>query len=201
MTLKKILFYTIIAFLAWHFCGPLPRAAWKGSAAPAEPIQATEDLPAPWTKGAYTISPRAPYWIKALVLSRHHYWAGYDEDILAPYDLALGWGVMSQAALINALKISQDGRWYNYTWKGELPVAADEVVRHSANHHILADNKNVLRKIAAVRRFDVVDLEGFLVDVTKTDGWHWNTSLTREDSGGGACEVFWVKTVRSVRRP
>jgi hypothetical protein len=27
------------------------------------------------------------------------------------------------------------------------------------------------------------------------DGSHWQSSLTREDSGGGACELLWVTEV------
>jgi hypothetical protein len=38
----------------------------------------------------------------------------------------------------------------------------------------------------------VVALSGYLVRVTAADGWHWNSSMTRSDSGHGACELVWV---------
>ena len=43
---------------------------------------------------------------------------------------------------------------------------------------------------------DVVSLSGFLVDVSRADGWRWTSSLSREDSGGGACELLWVESAR-----
>ena len=33
---------------------------------------------------------------------------------------------------------------------------------------------------------------GSLVRIKAKDGWYWNTSLTRNDTGAHACEVIWV---------
>jgi len=38
-----------------------------------------------------------------------------------------------------------------------------------------------------------VKLSGYLVDVRGDDGWSISTSMTREDTGAGACEVIWVE--------
>ncbi|MBF0486216.1 MAG: hypothetical protein HQL16_06860 [Candidatus Omnitrophica bacterium] len=192
---KRLLFLGCGAFVLWHFFAPLPKATWHGLAAPAEPVQAMDALPAPWKLGQKTITPRARYEIKAVVLSKHHYWAGRDEDDISPYDLALGWGVMSDAAVINALKVSQYGRWYNYTWQDAPPADPGDIARHSSNNHIVAASRNIASKIEALKRLDVVFLKGYLVDITQPDGWSWETSLRRDDSGGGACELFWVDTV------
>ena len=42
------------------------------------------------------------------------------------------------------------------------------------------------------------DIEGLLVDARRSDGWSWNTSLTREDDGKGACELMLVRSVRVI---
>ncbi len=187
------IFYTAIAVaLLWWFFAPQPKADWSGLRAPSGPFQTAAGLPAPWIKGEFTFTPRARYHIKAVVLSKHHYWAGADEDEIAPYDLALGWGPMSEAKVINALKITQGGRWYNYSWGSDLPFDPAGAVRHSANTHIIAADQKILDRIKSLRRFDVVDLQGYLVDVSKPNGWRWHTSLSRDDTGGGSCEVFWV---------
>jgi hypothetical protein len=34
-----------------------------------------------------------------------------------------------------------------------------------------------------------------LVTASKADGFTWNTSLTRNDSGNGACELMYVESV------
>jgi len=59
-------------------------------------------------------------------------------------------------------------------------------------HMIPADGKT-LKILRSVRRGDIISLEGYLVDVASEGGWRWQTSLTRSDSGNGACEIVWVK--------
>jgi hypothetical protein len=41
----------------------------------------------------------------------------------------------------------------------------------------------------------VVQLEGFLIEARRNDGWYWRSSLTRKDSGAGACELVYVTSV------
>ena len=71
----------------------------------------------------------------------------------------------------------------------------------SSNNHIIASDNKVLKEIKSIKRFDVVELDGYLVDVSRKDGWHWQTSLTREDTNGGSCEVFWVNSINEVDQP
>ena len=47
----------------------------------------------------------------------------------------------------------------------------------------------------------VIRLEGFLVDASRPGGWHWNTSMTRNDTGAGACELIYVESVDVVPEP
>jgi hypothetical protein len=53
----------------------------------------------------------------------------------------------------------------------------------------------VKKQLLAVRRHVLVTLEGYLVEITRPDGYHWRSSLSRDDTGGGACEVMWVTSV------
>jgi hypothetical protein len=38
-------------------------------------------------------------------------------------------------------------------------------------------------------------MKGYLVKISKADGWHWISSLKRDDTAGGSCELFWVEEV------
>jgi hypothetical protein len=51
-----------------------------------------------------------------------------------------------------------------------------------------------------VRKGQLVHIEGFLVDASRPGGWHWNTSLTRGDTGAGACELVYVESLDIVDR-
>jgi hypothetical protein len=61
--------------------------------------------------------------------------------------------------------------------------------------HLIPASDAVRRSIDRVRPGELVHLEGFLVDARRPDGWHWNTSLTREDTGFGACELVYVEEI------
>lgn len=139
----------------------------------------------------YTITPLASFDIKAKVLSRKNYRRGRAAD-LSPTDLALGWGRMSDERVLDSVKISQSGRWYR--WRVDtFPIPQRELETHSANMHLIPANKSVLSAIKQTRKGDIVEFSGSLVKVHADDGWHWNSSLTRADTGGHACEVVWVE--------
>ena len=55
----------------------------------------------------------------------------------APTDLALGWGRMTEDAVVARLDIRQSGRWYRYRWQGDPPIPLAEIVRSSANMHMV----------------------------------------------------------------
>ncbi|HEU5078220.1 MAG TPA: hypothetical protein VFT72_03370 [Opitutaceae bacterium] len=191
--MKRALFWLVLiaVIVAWRY---EPRAHWRGMPAAHEPWQTTDNLPPPFRSGAVTITPLARYQITAVVLSRDRYLFDQSADI-APVDLALGWGPMSVAGTINELKFSQSGRWYFYQWNGEPPLETAAIVSHSANTHCLPADAKVRRKLLNVSRHDLVTMEGFLVEVHRDNGNVWRSSLTRDDSGGGACEVFWITKI------
>lgn len=195
--LMKKLIFTALAIAVVFSCCHQPRASWRGIPAAKDPVQTTNALPKPFRAGENTVTPLARYSVTAVVLSRDRYRFDPCADI-APVDLALGWGPMSIAENINQLQISQSGRFYEYSWRNEPPMEPHDIVIHSANTHCLPADGAVRNQLLAVRRHDLVTLEGYLVEVQMPHGAHWRSSLTREDSGGGACEVLWVTSV--VRR-
>jgi len=188
---KKWLFMALIACAVWWlWLSPEPPAHWGGRAASETPRQTTAELPRPWTRDGMKFEPLARFAMRGVVLSRERY--RYDpEAALAPVDLALGWGRMSEAAVINALRISQDHRWYEYGWRQNPPIPQEEIALSSANMHLIPANGTVRAAILAVRRHDLVEFQGYLVEVTRP-GWRWRSSLSREDTGGHSCEVVWV---------
>ena len=196
---KKWLLVVVFAVMVWWWLQPAPAAAWSGRPAAAVPLQTDANLPAPWTRGEFRFQPLARFAVCAVVLSRERY--RYDPEAkLAPVDLALGWGRMSEAAAINALRISQDHRWYNYAWWGEPPLPPAEIVRSSANMHLIPADDIVRAALLEVPRHEVVEFTGYLVEIRRTDGWTWRSSLSREDTGGHACEVVWVERL-THRKP
>ncbi|HQO16731.1 MAG TPA: hypothetical protein PLG02_07185, partial [Methylotenera sp.] len=63
---------------------------------------------------------------------------------------------------------------------------------HSANMHIIPANDSVKRQLSNVRQGQLVKIKGLLIEARRPDGWRWRSSLSREDTGNGACELMYV---------
>lgn len=167
-----------------------------GITAEAAPLQEELTEPKSWKKDEYDITALARFRIRARVLHREKYGSGRESD-LSPLDLALGWGRMSDQAVIDKIDFSQYSRWY--FWKAKsLPLPPREIETESANMHIIPGNEEAEAAISDIRRGDLVELAGYLVAVRAPDGWHWKSSLSRNDTGNGACELVWVEEARIV---
>jgi hypothetical protein len=165
---------------------------------PADPVDArleqTRSSDKAFAFEDHEIEPLADFAITARVLSRENY--RFDRAaVLSPVDLALGWGPMSNDEVLRRLTISQGGRWYYYRWSGEPPLPVNEIVRHSANMHLIPADADVETALSRVRPGHVVELRGKLVEARGSDGFRWRSSLTREDSGNGACEIVFVERI------
>ncbi len=176
------------------------RSGHRQATGPVEALpQQTPTAALPFAFGDLRLVPRADYRIEAKLLSKEPYRLG-DSAKLAPWDFALGWGPMSHEDVVARLGIEQSARFYSYRWKDVPPIPVEQIVRHSANMHLVPANKRIEAQLSNARPGDRVVLEGRLVDAFWSDGRQWSTSLTRDDSGRGACELMYVESV-AVSRP
>jgi hypothetical protein len=197
MRLLPALFVLVVAAGVWHHLSTRPVTHADGSIAPDEPVQVTRSGMPGFSAAGYRITPVAEFSLQARVLSTERYHLGRKAD-LSPIDLALGWGPMSDSAVLGRLEISQGNRFYFYRWSGQPPIAPAEIVAHSANMHMIPADDDIRKRLEQVRVGQVVALNGFLVRTLAPDGSHWDSSMVRTDSGAGACELMWVKDI-SVR--
>ncbi|MET0029558.1 MAG: hypothetical protein ABW101_18155, partial [Candidatus Thiodiazotropha sp.] len=129
--------------------------------------------------------------IKAKILSKKYYSLGRESD-LAPIDLALGWGNMSDEKVLQTIRISQSNRYFH--WRvDEFPIPRKEIETHASNMHIIPADTATESAIRDARKGEIVQFSGYLVKVDTQDGWHWSSSLSRSDTGNGACELVWVE--------
>jgi len=142
----------------------------------------------------FRISPRAEFRIRARVLSREDYSWGNEAD-LSPMDLALGWGVMSDQAVLDRISIRQSSRWYFTRYDLPAPISDQAIIQNSGNMHMIPADKWIKKKLKAIRRGDIVQLSGKLVDIDRASGWYWRTSMSRKDTGGGSCEIVYLQDI------
>lgn len=178
--------------MRWAALRPIARA--PGVLVDAEPLQTAPADATPVAHGDYTLTPLADFTIEARVLSRMDYRMGAFAAV-SPTDFALGWQRMSDTAVIDQLDISQSARFYSYRWAYQPPLPPAEITHTSTNLHAIPADAMVARSLDRVRQGTLVTLRGQLVAVTGRRGELWRSSLSRDDTGAGACEIMLIRDI------
>ena len=164
-----------------------------GILAPDEPRQREVYSPSIRERNGYRITPLATFDIRARVIARERYRFGRASD-LSPIDLVLGWGRLSDTDVLKKITFTQSGR--AYAWMTSVfPVSRRVIETQSANMHMIPADSDIERRLKSIRAGNMVHLKGFLVEVSAQEGWRWRSSLTRDDTGGGACELILVESL------
>lgn len=182
----------LCAWGAWNWYQSRPLVAVSPGVAVMETPHQGASHKAPFMEGVYQLTPLASFKIHARVLSREDYRMDKEAD-LAPTDLALGWGAMSDPAIYRQLSISQSNRFYYWRYQNPPPAPPEEIARSSANMHLIPATDAVGRRLKQVRPGQLIRFEGHLVEAHDPAGWRWRSSLSRDDTGAGACELVWVE--------
>lgn len=150
-------------------------------------------------RGNSTFTALAGISLQARVLARENYTFGTEAEF-SPTDLALGWGPMAEAGMAESLNVKQSSRFYYYSWGSEgPPIEQSEITRNSANMHIVPANRLVAESLEKISTDDVIQMHGWLIRIDRNDGWRWQSSLTREDTGAGACELVYVCKIEKLQ--
>jgi hypothetical protein len=197
--LKRLLIAALLIWGAWSWW--TQRAVDHGPGVVAvEPPQQTAIEGAPsFELQGYTLTPLARFDLRARVLSREDYRLGREAE-LSTTDFMLGWGRMSDESVLADIEISQSNR-FAYWRVREFPIPQREIETSASNMHLIAADSSVARQIADVRRGQVVHMRGYLVRAEAADGWRWVSSLSRDDRGAGACELFFVEQLSDEVSP
>ena len=193
---KNTSFHLILLLLILaNSCGEVRQP--PGVFAPDIPSQTKVNKINSWEYNEYYLTALAKFDLRAKVLGKEKY--RYDrESDLSPYDLALGWGKMSDQLVIDRIDITQRNRWY-YWQTDHFPIPRKEIENSSANMHIIPANEEVEDVLNDILVGEIILLEGYLVSIEADDGWNWKSSLTRNDTGNGACEVIWVEKLLRLK--
>jgi hypothetical protein len=166
-----------------------------GVLAPDEPRQIDAPADRPFVHRGYDLHPRARYDITARVLRREIYRLDGGAG-LAPVDLGVGWGPMSDTAVLDHIRFSQMGRFLYWDARdAAFPVPAKTLQTHAAQMHMVPADDALESRLKRLRPGQVVHVRGWLVDIRGPGGFAWRTSLRRDDTGDGACEIVFVEAL------
>ena len=184
-----------VLFGGYHWYSNREIARPPGVLAADEPQQGAITEPREIETKSYHLKPLASFDITARVVSKERYWLGRESD-LSPVDLVLAWGPMSDENVLKHFTFSQGSR--SYFWNAKtLPVPRGIVESHTANMHMIPAGDEIASGLTSLRPGHIVRLKGYLIEVRSPEGWHWRSSLTRTDTGRGACEIVYVESLEA----
>lgn len=102
-------------------------------------------------------------------------------------------GANVQPDILSGLKISQSGRFYLWQMRQGAKIKPQQVVRSSANMHIIPRNDAQRAVLDSLRKGDVVVIEGWLVDVRGPQGMRWKSSRSRGIWALGPAKLSWSR--------
>jgi hypothetical protein len=199
----------LLLAVAWWDSGHLPPRDRLLGAVLQEPLQTpTQTAPFKTEVGGveYGIKPVFDYDIAGLIVSRHDSATWWDyihaasHDHINVADLCLVWGANAADGAYLDMSFSS-GQFVCYFQAHSADSAQPQYFRALSNNHLLAADPALAKRIAGLHVGDQVRLRGHLVEYTHHQGFefHRGTSVTRDDTGNGACETIFVRELSVLR--
>ncbi len=154
----------------------------------------------------YTIKPLAQYELWGLVVSQHDtstWWnwihAAWN-DHLNVMDLCVVFAENAERGSYQGLDYSS-GQFQCFVQTHSERLWQGFSMRALANNHLLTDDRALARRLRGVRVGDQVHVRGYLSEYSHQlgGGFRRGTSLTRDDTGNGACETVYVQQFEVLR--
>lgn len=163
-----------------------------GVLVPDEPTQRLLQR-APFAYGEYELTPLADFDLEARVLSVEEYSMDGGAGV-SPVDFALGWGPMSDSAVLAHFRIDQGARFFTI-YPDEQAIDLQTAMLNASNMHLIPADGILEDRLKRVKPGNIVRLRGQLVSVLGPGNFTWKSSLSRTDRGNGACELFYVESM------
>lgn len=154
---------------------------------------------APWRDGSgFRYESLGRFEGRAMVLARRNYDVG-EFAALAPTDLALGWGPLSDPGVVDQLKFPQmksfSSRFVVPEFRGGAELATrpreelESVFRSLTHVHTIPADETIARTLAGIRPGQVIRFRATLVDATAPSGGRYTSSTALGDRN---CEIAWI---------
>lgn len=186
--------FTLLGLLVLSACGKPPLPEDKVPELYNAPVmydRGVEDEPM-FDLAGFQLQKKRAYAITAKVLSVKDYKGEQFGDVMA-LDMALSWGELAKPEYDDLLRVTQRNRWYY--WRAKSDALQSKVIFHnSSNHHLVPASNQVAETLYGANEGEVVVMYGYLVNIHDQEGkLLTETSLSRIDTGAGACEIMYVE--------
>ncbi len=179
----------------------LPTAADFLPASATEPRQAEPRL-RPFTVEraghTYAIDPIHSYELSGLVVTAHDSDSFFDishkdwNDYLNTKDICVVWGGNLDRRFLPKMEF-WSGNWTCYFRTGDAEAWRNFKPNQISNNHVLPADEAIAELLRGIRVGDEIRLKGHLVNYSIDGGHPRKSSVVREDTGNGACEILYVE--------
>jgi hypothetical protein len=209
---KFVFFISILLFVfSFFWKGRLPDKKEILPLLYRDPVQTpTSDSPFNVARAGktYHIVPVADYEQYGMVASYHNssaWWDIYHKswgDLINVKDICVIWGNNIVTEIYKKLTFRSASFHVEVRTKPGVPYGEWGKYRNDclSNNHLLADNPKINNLIMATEKGDQVYLRGWLVNYSINNMGYRRSSISRSDTGMGACEVIFVKEYKILKK-
>lgn len=152
----------------------------------------------------YRVIPEYRYVLHGLVVSYRHHDGNsrmhrLADDHLNMLDVCVVWGTNADPGLLKKLDFWNGIFTCNVKTRSSAAWEAFDMTALS-NNHLISDDPFVRQQVQKLRIGDQIRVEGVLASYGTVDGPVRGTSITRDDTGNGACETIYVSRFDVVQR-
>lgn len=125
----------------------------------------------------------------------------YTDDAQArfsPIDYAVTRGIFTEPEIARQISINQYDRFLNWRM-ARPPIPPKLATQLVSNMHIIPANPEIAKEIKKVKRGDLVQIKGELVQVNAKD-LVWKSALDWNGIGDGACKLIRVDSIKWVEK-
>jgi hypothetical protein len=155
----------------------------------------------------YRIEPRFDYELFGVVVSysnadaikniwHHKSW----KDFINVRDLCVIWGENIASGVYREMRFRNDSWTCWVSWSG-ADVGTRFRMDGLSNNHLLTDDPSIKAALMAAEPGDQIRFKGVLAEYANLgNGFARGTSVTRDDTGNGACETVYLDELEIVRK-
>lgn len=192
--------FLLLLLVSWYLKTGLPDPSDIDRRLLAEPVQeplTMQPFPVRGENVDYTITPLYSYDLYGLVVSCHDtdgifdYYHDVWGDTLNLKDLCVLWGPNVESDIYTRLTYSS-GSFTCYVSSSDAATWKAFDQNRLSNNHLLTDDPAIASSLRDTNVGDQVRIQGYLAQYSHDQGFERGTSITRTDTGNGACETIFV---------
>ncbi|MGH8639352.1 MAG: hypothetical protein ACREUZ_19630 [Burkholderiales bacterium] len=180
----------LIVLALWLYDSLRPVPQPPGVLAPDAPrVELVEGKSEVFEHDGHVLTALARFSAQARVLSVKRY--GDRAAQVAPRDIALGWGPMSDSTTLKLVDVAQTERGVVFqSFDPKLPD--EQVAAYVLNLHVVAADGELRKRLGELRAGNVVRIEGWLVEAVAGDGWRWR-GTARDGAPTMPATLLWLE--------